>query len=332
MADAAAPELESGSAPGSAPEKAPESVQGSRILVIKLGALGDFVQALGPFAAIRRHHAADHLTLLTTQPFKEFAVASRLFDAVKIDRRPKGLDVKGWLGLRCLLKHGRFRRVYDLQTSDRSSAYFRLFWPGPYPEWSGIARGCSHPHANPDRDALHTMDRQVEQLRAAGIAQVPAGDLSWVSVNTARFGLASPYALVVPGGAAHRPAKRWPTKNFAALARHLAARGIQPVLLGDAGDAPLAAAIGKECAEARSLAGETSLMEVAALARGAECAVGNDTGPMHLVAAGCASVVLFSGDSDPALCGPRGPRVTLLRRDPITELGVEEVRAALTTV
>ena len=36
---------------------------GRRILVIKLGALGDFVQALGPFAAIRRHHAGDRITL-----------------------------------------------------------------------------------------------------------------------------------------------------------------------------------------------------------------------------------------------------------------------------
>ncbi len=317
-------------APTPAPAPAPAPTQGSRILVIKLGALGDFVQALGPFAAIRRHHAADHLTLLTTAPFEEFAAASRLFDAVRIDRRPKGLDVKGWLGLRCLLKHGRFRRVYDLQTSDRSSAYFRLFWPGPYPEWSGIARGCSHPHANPHRDALHTMDRQAEQLRLAGIAEVPPPDLSWVSVNTARFGLARPYALLVPGGAVHRPAKRWPLENFAAIARDLAARGIQPVLLGDAGDARLVAAIGKDCRGARGLAGETSLMEVAALARGAECAVGNDTGPMHLAAAGCPSVVLFSGDSDPALCAPRGPRVTLLRHDPIADLSVDEVRAALT--
>jgi len=40
---------------------------GSReILVIKLGALGDFVQVLGPMPEIRRHHADDRITLLTT--------------------------------------------------------------------------------------------------------------------------------------------------------------------------------------------------------------------------------------------------------------------------
>ena len=47
-----------------------------RILIIKLGALGDFIQALGPFAAIRRHHADAHITLLTTDPFAAFAAAS----------------------------------------------------------------------------------------------------------------------------------------------------------------------------------------------------------------------------------------------------------------
>ena len=38
------------------------------VLVIKLGALGDFVQALGPFAAIRQNHEQARLVLLTTAP------------------------------------------------------------------------------------------------------------------------------------------------------------------------------------------------------------------------------------------------------------------------
>ncbi len=34
-----------------------------RVLVIRLGAFGDFVQSFGPFAAIRAHHPADEITL-----------------------------------------------------------------------------------------------------------------------------------------------------------------------------------------------------------------------------------------------------------------------------
>ena len=40
-----------------------------RILVIKLAALGDVVQAFGHFAAIRAHHPGAYITLLTTPPF-----------------------------------------------------------------------------------------------------------------------------------------------------------------------------------------------------------------------------------------------------------------------
>ncbi|SVC64277.1 uncharacterized protein METZ01_LOCUS317131, partial [marine metagenome] len=49
------------------------------ILVIKLGALGDFIQACGPFKAIREHHSGAKITLLTTKPFASIAVASNYF-------------------------------------------------------------------------------------------------------------------------------------------------------------------------------------------------------------------------------------------------------------
>ena len=302
----------------------------SRVLVVKLAALGDFVQALGPFAAIRRHHAGQTVTLLTTPPFVELAGAGGWFDDIWIDDRPKALDVGGWMALRRRLRGGGFGRVYDLQTSDRSAMVFRLFWPGPTPQWSGIARGCSHPHANPRRDFMHTTDRQAEQLALAGIADVPAGDLSWVEADAARFGLSGPYALLVPGGAAHRPAKRWPAQRFAAVAAWLAERGLSPVLLGGPEEAALLGAVAGDCPAALNLAGRTSLLDIVALARGAACALGNDSGPMHLTAAaGCASVVLYSDASDPALCAQRGRAVTILRRARLDDLPVEEVTAAL---
>jgi len=54
--------------------------------------------------------------------------------------------------------------------------------------------------------------------------------------------------------------------------------------------------------------------------------VGNDTGPMHLLAAaGCPAVVLFSRASDPALCAPRGPCVRVLRRPDLADLDVTAV-------
>ena len=270
----------------------------SRILVIKLSALGDFVQAMGPFAAIRAHHKGAHITLLTTAPYADFARAGPWFDEVWVDARPKFWQLDAMLALRRRLIAGRFAMVYDLQTSDRSGWYFRLMGR---PNWSGIAPGCSHPDSNPEREHIHTIERQAIQLRLAGIPDTPPPDLSWVTADVARFALPARYALLVPGGAPHRPAKRWPVEHYVALAKSLAGRGIAPVLIGTREDAGPIAGIDGAVIEARSLLGRTGFADIAALARHAVAAVGNDSGPMHLIAAAnCPSVVLFSAASDPS--------------------------------
>ena len=76
---------------------------------------------------------------------------------------------------------------------------------------------------------MHTLDRQAEQLKMSGINDVPDPDLSWVKANIGQFGLLQPYALVAPGGAAHRPLKRWPADYYLDLCQRLLAESIQPV-------------------------------------------------------------------------------------------------------
>lgn len=302
------------------------------ILVIKLGALGDFIQALGSMQAIRRNHADARITLLTTSLYVPLAEASGYFDSVWIDDRAPALALGRHWAFRRKLTGAGFGRVYDLQTSDRSGWYFRLM-TGAQPEWSGIAPGCSHPHVNPERDHMHTIDRQAEQLAAAGIASVPPPDLSWFDAPGDALGVSGRFVLLAPGGAAHRPAKRWPVDRYAALATRLVARGLLPVIVGGPEDAAAAADIQRDCPDLHSLIGRTSLLELGGLARRAMAAVGNDTGPMHIAAAvGCRSVVLFSNASDPSLCAQRGPDVTILRRPSLDGLDVDEVEAALRLV
>ena len=292
--------------------------------------MGDFVQAAGPFAAIRAHHPGARITLLTTTTFADFARRAPWFDEVWVDTKPKLSDLSAVLDLRRKLREARFSRVYDLQTSDRSSFYFHLFRPGPMPEWSGIALGCSHPHANPRRDFLHTVERQKDQLAMAGIDKVPPPDFRWLMRGSLRFWLPRPFALLVPGGAAHRPEKRWPIAHYCALATQIAHRGLTPVILGSASEKPLAESIGAVAPRVRDLTGETDIADLFALVREAAVCIGNDTGPMHIAAAmSCPTVVLFSRASDPALCAPRGQRVAVLRRDDLTRIRVDEVVAAI---
>jgi ADP-heptose:LPS heptosyltransferase len=300
--------------------------------VIKLSALGDFVQAMGPFAAIRAHYPDARITLLTTRPYAALAKASPYFDEVWVDRRPKPWDVPGMLHLRKMLRSAKFQMVFDLQTSERSARYFHLVHAGT--PWSGIASGASHPHANPDRNSLHTLDRQADQLRMAGIPETPPPDLSWVERDLRKFHLPQKFTLMVPGGAAHRTIKRWASERYAAISRRLGERGISTVLIGTEADNEAIEAVLAASPTAMSLADHTELLDIPAIARRAWAALGNDTGPMHLAAAaGCRSVVLFSSESDPALCAPRG-QVAILRKPDLAQLEVDEVweaLAALTT-
>lgn len=321
------------SAGGTAARLDPADAPARRILVVKLGALGDFIQALGPMQAIRRHHAGAWIALLTTPPFAGLARDAGLFGEISTNGRPAWWRIDQLAHLFGWLNGRQFDRVYDLQTSRRSSFLFQLFMPNIRPEWSGIARGCSHPHANPGRDRMHTIDRQREQLRAAGIADVPDADFSFLQGDAARFGLPARFVLLAPGGSADRPGKRWPKERYVELARVLKDRGAAPVVLGGVEEQSL----GREIAQAAggtNLAGQTSFADIAALARRAAGAAGNDTGPMHIIAGvGCPSLVLFSAASDPALCAPRAPHgvqpVIVLRRDNLATLGAAEVAAAM---
>src|SRR6185312_2670945 len=119
-------------------------------------------------------------------------------------------------------------------------------------------------------------------------------------------------------------------ERYAALARHIAERGAVPVVVGGPGEAPLGAAIKAACPAARDLTGQTSFGEIVGLGRIAFRAVGNDTGPMHLLAAaGAPATVLYSAASDPALTAPRGPEILILRRQSLADLSVEEVAVGL---
>jgi ADP-heptose:LPS heptosyltransferase len=298
-----------------------------RILVIKLSALGDFILSLGAFQAIRAHHPGARITLLTTRPFQKLAEASGCFDTVWFDDRPPLWRPDRWLALGRRLRKARFDRVYDLQRSERSGWYFRL---AGRPVWVGAVAGCAYRYVPPPGPARHIAEREAAQLAAAGVGAIDLPDLSFLTADLGHFALTPPYALLVPGSAPHRPAKRWPAARFAALARELAAQGTTPVLLGTKAEARELEEIARACPEARNLCGETGLEEIAALARGARLAVGNDTGPMHLIAAaGCPSLVLYSAESDPARTAPRGPKVAILREDSLENLELERVLTAL---
>ena len=301
-----------------------------KILVIKLGALGDVIIALGPFAAIRNHHPHAHITLLTTKPYADIGRRCGLFDEVLIDSKPSWNQPRDWLALRKTLRQHHFGRVYDLQMNDRTGIYYRLFWPGQKPEWVGKIAGASHYYPDASKNDIHAFARHAELLALAGIDDIPLPDVRWMGGDISAFGLPPSVALLVPGCAPTRPEKRWPGASFIELGKILLARGLTPVIIGTASEGIVTNEIAAAIPEAINLTGQTSLYDLAALGRVARVAIGNDTGPMHLIAAaGAPSIGLFSGSSFPGRSAPIGPDVKTIQRDPITALTVDEVVALL---
>jgi ADP-heptose:LPS heptosyltransferase len=297
------------------------------ILVIKLSALGDFLLAIAGMQAIRRHHPNAEITLLTTAPYRELAEALGCFDRIWLDPRATLWRLDRLLRLIARLRNARFQRVYDLQRNDRTALYFNLLGR---PEWVGKAAGARFRYCPPREPALHVADRLAEQLRLVGIETAGTPDLSALERRSLGFEVPSNAALLVPGGAAHRPEKRWPAERYAELAELLVERSFVPLLLGTATEADAIGQIAAACPQSLDLCGRTGLLDLVPLARQARLAVGNDTGPMHLIAAvGCPCLTLFSAASDPAKIGPRGKNVTILRRPQLGELSLSDVVAAL---
>ena len=300
-----------------------------RILVIKHGALGDIILASAGFKAIRAAYPNAHITCLTTKGYAGLMQQCPWFDAVITDPKPKPWQ---WGKIRTLigqLNQPRFDVVFDLQTSTRSSSYWWLL-ASPTPSFSGVTPFGDLAYTDPARHGRHAHDNLVRQLTIAGLHDVGLPDIAWLNGDITALKPHTPYALIVPGGAAHRPEKRWPAQYFATLVTALAARGITPVLLGTEAEAEVIASIMAQAPQAVSLAGKTSIGQIAALARSAACAVGNDTGPMHVIAAaGAPSTVLFSHASSPERSAPVGPHVITIQADDMRTLTPEAVLKTL---
>lgn len=289
-----------------------------RILVIKLSALGDFMLALGPMAAIRQKYPEAHITLLTTRPFLDLAQRCGYFNEIIVDSRPKFYDVSGWLTLFRHLNRAGYARVFDLQMNDRSRVYIRLLIERPAEVVP--AAGSNKPQA-----PQHAFDRFREIFDAMGIRIAPP-DIGWMTSDIGLFNIKKPYVLLVPGSSPQWPEKRWPAIKYGALGMKLQRLGYEVALIGTPAEHEVVARVVKSCPGIHDLSGRTSLYDIATLARGAAGAVGNDTGPTHIIAlAGCPVVALFSGVSQPELSAPLGADVKVIQSENVGDISLDDV-------
>jgi heptosyltransferase-2 len=124
------------------------------------------------------------------------------------------------------------------------------------------------------------------------------------TLHAYRLSVDRPVTVMAPG-AEYGPAKRWPARHFASLARMLAARGHAVWLFGSKKDAPVTDEIqqlsGGACVD---LAGRTTLDEAIDLMSFASRVVTNDSGLMHIAAALDRPMVALFGSSSPDFTPP----------------------------
>ncbi len=303
------------------------------ILVIKLGAFGDVIQAEGALRDVRNHHPDATLTILTRKPFAKLLQRCPWVDAVWIDDNAPRWRLDKMIALRRLLRQPAFSRVYDFQGSRRSAFYFR--WMLRDRVWSGSASGMALPHPLSHPKAVDGRERLALQLEAAGVpvryARHP--DLGWM-VDPAEAILAAsglldrPYALLIPGSSARHPNKRWP--GFAELAVRLRAAGVEPVTVPGPDEIDLCRAL-PATAIVRADGQVLDLFALAGVAQRAQLVVGNDTGPTHLAAyLGRPGVALFGGGTKSAgQVGLQVGQFTVLEAQPLADLTVDSVLARL---
>jgi len=225
---------------------------------------------------------------------------------------------KRWRTARSLRRRG-YRQAVVLPNSLKSAV---VPWFAGIPQRTGFLGEQRRGLLNDIRQFdANTVPRLVDRFLLLGDGPMVAPTPHLESAADARdalstrlgIGLAGQIACLCPG-AEYGPAKRWPIRHFASLARQLRDRGFSVWLLGSAKDAPVAEAIRDAShAACESLAGRTDLGEAADLLACATVVVSNDSGLMHVAAAVGSPVVALFGSSSPDYTPPLSDVARIVR-------------------
>jgi heptosyltransferase-1 len=279
----------------------------SRILAVRLGAMGDIIHTLPAAAWLKQSHPGSHLTWLVEPQWAPLLEGNPYVDRVVAMRRKSFAEL---VETRRELRTARYDFAVDFQGLIKSALAASAANPGRiYGFHQSQVRERMAALFYSDKTlarATHIVDRNME-LAAASAG--PGGDRAQRvfplpqgcpedELPAGGFVLASPLA--------GWKSKQWPIGHYRALAALLRRElGIPLVLDGPAG---------VSFAEAEAaLPHHSSLAGLIYATRHAVAVVGVDSGPLHLAAAlGKPGVAIF-GPTDPARNGPYGDSLRVLR-------------------
>lgn len=274
-----------------------------RILVVRLGAMGDILHALPAVSALKRGFPTARLTwaveprwlpLLEENPYVDRTVEIRRdslgtilasYRALTREHYDLAVDFQGLFKSALTAWLAAPSRIFGFAAEDAREREASVFYT------NRIAA-----------TAAHVVDRNLELALAAGAAAgpieapLPQGVLEG-ELPEGPFVLASPLA--------GWRSKQWPLEHYAHLAGLLRARLGLPLVcnLPAGGGAVIEGA----------LSNHTGLSGLIYATRRAAAVVGVDSGPLHLAAALERPGVALFGPTDPARNGPYGASFRVLR-------------------
>jgi heptosyltransferase I len=301
-----------------------------RILIVRLGSLGDIIHTLPAAAALREAWPEARLDWVVDARQREILELVPILDRRIVLR---GRSPRDWLAAAVALRRGRYDVAIDFQgllksallarasgarrvvgfplrhLRERSARVFysRTFRPGPghvIEKNLALVRGLGR------REPGNWRTGELGKWFPLRVPGETREDLHWHRLG---FGADEPYALLNPGAA--WPNKRWPPDRFAGLAARLRSRqALRSVVMWGPGEESLARAVAEASDGAAAIAPRTNMADLVRLARGAAVLVSGDTGPLHVAAAVGTPIVGIYGPTDPARNGPWQARDQTLSR------------------
>jgi heptosyltransferase III len=304
----------------------PELVNGSsrkgKILVIRGGAIGDFILTLPVFAALRQQFPNAHLEVLGYPHIAGLALAGGLVDRVQaIESRP----LAGFFA-----RNGELAEDWRDYFSDFDIIVSYLFDPDEIFK-TNVLR-CAHgqylsgAHRPDESEGTHASQvylRALERLAIFEANQIP-------QLTVAASGSGRQTIAIHPGSGSEK--KNWAESNWADLLGQLAHDTELNFLLvgGEAEGERLKRLGAKLPADRVQVAQSLPLPELAKRLRACDAFVGHDSGITHLAAAlGLPCLALWAHTSD-VIWRPQGERVRILKDNPgLSNLKVSTVTEEL---
>ena len=300
-----------------------------RILIIKLGALGDVMMAEGVMRCIRQHYPKAHITLMTEPLYARFMNKAPHFDEVLPYKRVPRWHFASQRAVKTRLKSGNYDLVIDLQNSSHSRRFQSWLQDAFISSTSKYADIRYHRDASRNLASREYLREQVETI-GVDMSAGYFSDLTWaaedVSHVLAQHKIKNAFALLVAGSAARHPQKRWP--GFPALVDELAARNIQAVTAPGPDEHDLCAGL----PAIMLMDGDKflTLGQLVGLASHCGFVVGNDTGPTHMLAAAQSKgVALFGSNHSPEANTGLGEIYQIVEKPTVKDISVPEVLAAI---